>query len=74
MEKTLGELMESLRESPKVEKWEYLEESWNSRYSKVDNFINWLNELGKEGWELVDIIKASLGWCKCIFKRKIQPG
>ena len=71
MANTLGEIIESLKETPKVEKWEYT--YCKSASLNIREIILRLNEEGKDGWELVQIIKDQFGFM-AIFKRKIQQG
>ena len=71
MANTLGEIIDSLKESPKVEKWEYNDITFDYTHIKKP-FEEWLNEYGQQGWELVDIYSFGLNIKQCIFKRKIQ--
>lgn len=58
-------------------KWEYKQQT--SEFSLTDkDFINWFNEEGQQGWEIVDYTLHSslIGRfdykCTAIFKRKIE--
>lgn len=53
-----------------MEKWEYTYYK-SSLFLNEDDLLVRLNEVGKEGWELVQIIK-NIGIMTLIFKRKIQ--
>lgn len=39
-------------------KWEYTTYVWNSAYihGKYEELVNDLNELGQEGWEIIDSV------------------
>lgn len=52
-----------------IDKFEYIYKQF-SAYS-MSKIINEMNELGKEGWELISILKDEIGRSRYIFKRKI---
>lgn len=52
-----------------MDKWEYT--YYKSSLLSEDDLLVRLNEVGKEGWELVQILKNTI-IMTLIFKRKIQ--
>lgn len=63
MENTLGKTTDSLKETPKMDKWEYMD-----MHIEFEDRIQEMNKLGQEGWELCCSHKGA----RFIFKRKIQ--
>ena len=59
-----------------MEKWEYKQQT--SDWELTENeFIEWLNKNGQDGWEMVEYSKWESEYCDkckytCIFKRKID--
>lgn len=51
------------------DKFEYQVKSF--RDIRVSDLTNKLNEIGQEGWELVNIINNSIGTILYVFKRKL---
>ena len=58
-------------------KWEYKEELCKEKLSR-EEFIDWLNEKGQQGWELFEYDEWGydtiyhVAYYSCIFKRKIE--
>lgn len=56
-------------------KWEYKQETSEFHLTE-EEFINWLNEEGQKGWEMIEYRAWNLQtwrcYYTCIFKRKIQ--
>lgn len=51
------------------DKFEYQVKAF--RDIRVSDLTNKLNEIGQEGWELVNIINNSIGTILYVFKRKL---
>ena len=54
-----------------MERWEYNDVTFEYAHVKKP-FEEWLNEYGRQGWELVDVHLFGFTIKQCIFKRKIQ--
>ena len=55
-----------------IQQWEYHAEEQSFILAK--NVKEWLNELGKEGWEIVTVtmIRTGINTCLVVFKRPAQ--
>lgn len=62
-------LIRDLVKSSRMSKWEYKDQTW-IKEGKEQNFVEWLNESGTQGWELVQII-VRCGSMECMFKREL---
>lgn len=51
------------------DQFEYRAESW--RAMKTKDLVAEMNKLGKEGWELINIVSTDVGNKMYLFKRKL---
>lgn len=60
-----------------MEKWEYKQQTSEFQLGNERNFIDWFNEEGQQGWEVISFdlhasIKRGITYeCRATFKRKI---
>jgi hypothetical protein len=56
-----------------IRQWEQEMTKWEYRFESLGVGEDTLNELGKEGWELVAWEWGDYGFDRALFKRPIQP-
>jgi len=59
-----------------MKKWEYIYIEWITILDNRDpfeNFMDRINEKGREGWELVSFLETSSAATQAIMKRPITP-